>query len=255
MYKGLFSLRELSGRIYRRLNYSYFKPYVKEDSINDLKFRFFYGTPLAKEWYDPIPLAAKIEFEWVLSNIELNNQVIIDCGAHYGIYSVFFAIASLSSEVISVDPIDINLLITEINMRLNDKEPNLCKCVVANIDGNVNFEDVSNGRIVPSDLKLFKGVVKPSMRLPSIRKDATIVKLDIEGAEYEILPSQIDEMTQVNSWIVEVHKTKGNPQELVDLFIDRGYIVYWFNWNNNSIELYKRDSNWINHYTTIFACR
>jgi hypothetical protein len=85
--------------------------------------------------------------------------------------------------------------------------------------------------------------------------DATIIKLDIEGAEFSVLPAQIDEMKSVHTWIVEVHTRNNDPPRLMKLFYNRGYQLYWVNRNTATVEPYKLGTDFNCHHTTIFALR
>jgi len=243
-------IRSTLGRIMRKAGHIGFQPYIKSFSIDDVNFRFFIGTKQAKEWYDPISKNALVEYKWLIRNIPLSNQKIIDGGAHHGQYSTVLGVAACNSQIISVDPISINLALTEVNLRLNGLSPHLVNCVIAEKEGFVNFEDVSNGRIVAHG-----GMQKVSKKLSTIMKDATIVKLDIEGAEFSVLPSQIDEMTSVHTWIIEIHTRNNNPEKLMELFHNRGYKLDWVNREVSVVEPYKLGTEFKCHHTTVFARR
>lgn len=243
-------IRTMFGRVYRKITESGFHPYIKLQSILEMDFHFFFGTVQSKKWYDPIGAFSMLEYEWVIKNVDLSRQIIIDGGAHHGHYSVVFGVAGRDSKVISVDPFEMNLALTRVNMCLNHLEPHLIECVIADHDGEMHFENVSNGRIVSDG-----GIRKVSKTLPTIMPDATIVKLDIEGTEFEVLPSQIDEMKSVHTWIVEVHTKHNNPKQLVNLFIGKGYRVDWVNREKSIVEQYEIDTDFNCHHTTIFARR
>jgi FkbM family methyltransferase len=235
----------------RKPSLEVFEPYIKDLPIKGCPCRFFYGTPQAKEWYDPLKPYAKAEYDWVVENIDLKNQKIIDGGAHHGQYSVVFAVGSgHTSEVISVDPVSSNCALIEVNMALNRAKAKIEQCAISDSDGNVLFSFESNGRIVSKS-----GQLKPSKRLPTIMKDATIVKLDVEGAEFIILPDQIDEMPRVHTWIVEIHPSDSrNPLLLVDLFRRKDFELLWVNRDRTLVEPYPDSASWKSH-TTVFALR
>lgn len=135
-------------------------------------------------------------------------------------------------------------------MALNKARAKIEQCAVSDLDGTVLFSFGSNGRIVAKG-----GQTKPSKRLPTIMKDATIVKLDVEGAEFVILPDQIDEMQEVHSWIVEIHPSADrNPEALISLFRARDFKLMWVNRDDTSVEPYPDGASWKSH-TTVFALR
>ena len=108
--------------------------------IQGIQSRFFFATSQASEWYDPLKPYAKLEYEWVIQNIPLKNQAIIDAGAHHGQYSVVFALgAEHASQLISVDPHPMNCLLTEINLLLNQAKPQIEQSAVAGKSGTVHI--------------------------------------------------------------------------------------------------------------------
>jgi FkbM family methyltransferase len=228
-----------------------FAPYIKELSVAGKHFRFFFATPEARAWYDPMKPYAALEYEWVLNNIDLKHQKIIDAGAHHGQYSVIFALGTQnSSQVVAVDPFPSNCSIIEANMAINHVEAQIVQCAVSDSNGYVLFANRSNGRIVTDN-----GVRVPSKRLATILPNATIIKLDIEGAEFSVLPDQIDDMSSCHTWIVEVHPGANQaPEVLIDAFKTRGFSVFWVNRHNLIVEDYPVLPNWDTH-TTIFAFR
>lgn len=231
--------------------HSDFNPYIVDMNLSYISGRFFIATPQASVWYDPINPHAKLEYEWVLENVPLQGKKIVDGGAHHGQYSVVFALgANRDCELISVDPSLSNLAITEINLKLNGCEAELKRFAITENEGSVNFSNNSNGMVINSG-----GVRVTSERLTKIGKDADVVKLDIEGSEFGVVPDSIDEMSNVQTWIVEVHPYSGNsPNSLIDCFRSTGYDLLWVNRQSNTIEKYKDSANWDIH-STIFAVK
>ena len=130
-------------------NSSDFMPYIKEIRLRNGDFRFFVATPEAQSWYDPLKPYARLEYEWVLDNIPLKDQKIIDGGAHHGQYSLVFSLGSNNTgELVAVDPIDSNCDIIRVNAALNHVNVEIEKCAIAKNDRSVNFKLQSNGRIV-----------------------------------------------------------------------------------------------------------
>ena len=228
-----------------------FQPYVKEMDIQGIQSRFFFATSQASEWYDPLKPYAKLEYEWVIQNIPLKNQAIIDAGAHHGQYSVVFALgAEHASQLISVDPHPMNCLLTEINLLLNQAKPQIEQSAVAGKSGTVHFADESNGRIIQNG-----GMVVNAKTLSQILPNVNVIKLDVEGAEFEIIPQSIAELNAVHTWIVEIHpQGNAHPDTIIKEFWDRDYKVLYINRNTNSVEPYKRSTIW-NIHSTIFASK
>ena len=66
-----------------------FEPYIAPMGFRDLDF--FFATELAEEWYSPPKEYVKLEYEWVLENVKLKDQNVIDGGPPPGHYAVMQA--------------------------------------------------------------------------------------------------------------------------------------------------------------------
>jgi FkbM family methyltransferase len=226
-------------------------PYLRPEQVGPIGFRFFFATPEARDWYDPLKPYARLEYEWVLENIPLPGQKILDGGAHHGQYSIVFGLgADRDAEIVAVDPVDSNCDIAEVNFGLNALEIRIERCAISNTGEPVRFSGTSNGRIVDSG-----GILRPSKRLVDLLPDATIIKLDIEGAEFDILPHQLVELPSVHTWIVEIHPYFGrDPDLLTRLFLDRGFTLDWVDREKNQVVPYAPGIRWSSH-STVFARR
>jgi FkbM family methyltransferase len=201
-----------------------FKPYVKSLPIEGCPIRFFYATPQAARWYDPLQDKNRRELEWLIAKLGLEGQKIIDAGAYHGLYTIVFAkAAGALGEVVAVDPVSSNAAVIEVNLAINGLRGRVESCAISNAEGEVGFSADSCGRIVD------RGRIRcPSRRLRSIMPDATVVKLDIEGAEFEVVPAQIDELPAARTWIVEIHPARGrNPVAVLDAFRTRPFDLWW----------------------------
>jgi FkbM family methyltransferase len=229
----------------------HFEPYVKELDLPGIDGRFFFATQQAKDWYDPVKAYAKLEYRWIVENVHLINQSIVDAGAHHGHYSVFFALASNKScGLISVDPYPMNCAITELNLLLNQSAARIERCAIADRAGTVHFINESNGRIIEEG-----GILVESRTLHQLAPDANVVKLDVEGAEYEIIPASLDQLSRVHTWIVEIHPyNKPHPDQIITRFLRRNYEVLYVNRDKNQVEPYRLSTQWHSH-STIFARR
>ena len=98
-------IRAVLSRYYRRILDRGFHPYITTSCIGTMEMRFFIATAQARHWYDPISENSKLEYNWLLDNVDLSGQRIIDGGANHGHYSVFRGLAGKGSTIISVDPI------------------------------------------------------------------------------------------------------------------------------------------------------
>ncbi|MBI5351619.1 MAG: FkbM family methyltransferase [Chloroflexi bacterium] len=207
---------------------SRFSPYIGDVTIGDVSFRFFYGTQLSHSWYHPIKDHALAEYLWVQRNLNLKNQNIIDAGAHHGHYSTYFA--ALGGSVTAVEPLPGNVTLLTVNAAINKFDIKVVQSAISDKAGISTFIPRSNG-------KMFKGVgiTVPVTTLPEIDSSATIVKLDVEGAEFQILPAAIDMMPKIVAWIIEAHSQHGDINTLAVEFKNRGFEVNYLEKNSNKV--------------------
>jgi len=231
-----------------------FRPYIKTITLAGLDVRFLIATPEAAEWYDPIKPHALLEFEWVREHLPLENQRIIDAGSHHGLYTCFLGLASRHrSEMISIDAMSSNCALTEANAALNGVQTTIRNTAVSDKRGRVSFKDASNGHITkPGD----EGTITvESVFLTDVMQSPTIVKLDVEGAEFYILNQQLKKLKTVQHWIIEVHPSENrNPHDLMSLLKSNGLKLKWVNRGKSIVEAYPDDADWSLH-TTVFAAR
>jgi FkbM family methyltransferase len=192
-----------------------FEPYVIEHGIDN--FRFLVATQEGEDWYNPMKPYTLLEYQWVMDNVDLKDRLVLDCGGHHGHYAM---ILGRDGILAIVEPVLENARIIKKNMELNAIAYDIVFGAVAGWAGNRNFDMRSNGRF---DLNA-KGIV-PCQTLSQIMPNAQVIKLDVEGAEFEILPDAISDMPCCDTWIVEVHPHAGDPNSIAKAFIDREFEV------------------------------
>jgi len=216
-----------------------FESYAIPLGVRD--FKFLVCTDEARAWYDPIKPYTKLEYQWVLDNLLIDGRRVIDAGGHHGHYSIIFKGAHLTI----VEPFYHNLQIIWKNMELNGIEYRYEMGVVGRNRGLRNFHLTSNGYFDNDS-----GTQVECFKLCEIDHDANIVKLDVEGAEFEILPRQIDDLPYCDTWIIEIHPSHGNPDDIANAFDVRGFELLKVNRKKMIVEPYQYD-DWPTHATLI----
>jgi FkbM family methyltransferase len=161
---------------------SQFSPYIGTVNIEKISSQFFYGMPLSRSWYDPIKPDALAEYIWVQENLNLAGQSVIDAGAHHGHYSSYFA--SLGGNVTAIDPLRGNSDLVRVNAAINEFKIEVVEAAVSNKTGYETFIPRSNGKFFSGT-----GIKVPVRTLAEINANESVVKLDIEGAEFNNLIS------------------------------------------------------------------
>lgn len=210
--------------------------------------QFMLATPEGEQWYDPAKPHAMLEYEWVAANVKLAGETVYDIGSHHGHYALVLA-AERPRKLVCIDAVAANGDVTTVNLARNGFSADVKHLAISTRDGHVEFTAESNGRVVD------RGVHRvPSARLPSIAADATVIKLDIEGEEFRVLPDQIDQLPSVHTWIIEIHPWKTrDPLTLMPLLQARFSDIQWVNKAAVTVEPYPADADWSSHTTVI--CR
>jgi FkbM family methyltransferase len=218
-----------------------FEPYIKPHGIGDLQF--LYATEQAREWYDPLKPYTRLEYEWVINNVDICRSKVLDVGCHHGNYSVVF---NKAIDMICIDAHGPNCEITQKNLILNEiHRAQVFNAAVSDHQGTVLFEGGANGHISS------QGVEVKCYPLEYLMLDVTVVKMDIEGGEFVSLPASVDCMPFVHTWIIEIHPNAGDPDSLAQLFLEYDYELLKVYRENLTVQPYSIGEPWPTHATLI----
>jgi FkbM family methyltransferase len=170
---------------------------------------------------------------WYRQSVPLNGEVVADVGANVGKLSAFFFDAvGPKGRVVSIEPLPAN--VKAIEKRIKKAGPkakkrwSLKRCAVSAEVGKVTMQvlraDWGTNGLVTSDAEAGEVIEAACRPLTDLAPDATVVKLDIEGHEYAVLPALVPAMPDVHSWLLELHGVEGERLEgLLALFTEAGY--------------------------------
>lgn len=220
-----------------------FKSYIKDMELCGKRIPYVFASQQAVDWFDPLKPYTKLEYEWVIQNIPLEGEIVLDAGCHQGNYSVVFA--ACGANVIAVDAYQPNCEITAHNLGMYKVEHNIHNCAVWSRGGLIGFAGGSNGHVVGNG-----GAFVPCATLPWLGSQASVVKVDIEGAEFEIFPKAFDDMPDVGWWIVEIHPTHGEPEVIISAMANHGYDLWKVDRELMAVVPYA-PGEWLTHATVI----
>ncbi len=147
------------------------------------------------------------------------NPVIIDCGANIGLASIYFKETYPNSMVISFEPDPKIFKILQQNIKdRNYQNIELYNCAIFNKTGKVSFQQEGgfSGR-VPYRNDIENIITVDCIDLNEVLlKYNTIdfLKIDIEGAENELLPVIKKSLVRVINIFIEYHSHTEEPQKL-----------------------------------------
>ncbi len=159
--------------------------------------------------------------EYSLNNLNLGkNPVIVDIGAHIGCFSIKAAKTYPNSKILAFEPMKANYNLFKKNIKLN-KLKNICasKKGVASTKGKRKlYIDKKNTAAHSISIKSEKYQIIKCITLSDVFKKHRLVKIDLlkidaEGAEYEILYSTHKKyLDKIDKILMEYHDDFKNPE-------------------------------------------
>jgi FkbM family methyltransferase len=148
-----------------------------------------------------------------------DRPLIIDCGAHVGLATLYFARRYPQSIIhaFEADPNIHNLFRSNVQNSALDNVTSHAKAVWIHDDGvSFSISGDDSGHINPEE-----GTKIPSIRLKNFLEQfdrIEMLKLDVEGAEYEILKDCRSTLNRIRRMVIEVHHLSDEKQRLGGIF-------------------------------------
>lgn len=146
------------------------------------------------------------------------NPFIIDCGANLGMSVIYFKQLYPDSSIIAFEADDYIFNFLEKNIEsFGFKDVQLINKAVWNSEENLSFivEGGAGGRLEKETLEgKYKNVPCTSLKKYLIGKKVDFLKIDIEGAEYEVLKDCEGELKNVDCMFIEYHSMPAKEQNL-----------------------------------------
>jgi FkbM family methyltransferase len=166
---------------------------------------------------------------WYQEHIRLADQFIGDIGANVGTLSEFFwREAGAAGSVLSVEPLIehcavLRQRIAELGAANWRVEP----VAVSHSKGSVALGvAMDHGRLNACVVRGGGSRMVRAARLHRLAPRATVVKLDIEGHEYEVLDDSLARMPHTCAWAIELHYRPDRPlQKVLALLLGEGFRV------------------------------
>jgi FkbM family methyltransferase len=152
-----------------------------------------------------------------------SNPLILDCGANIGLGEIYWKRLYPAARIIAFepDPVVFETLSWNCSQRqLRNVE--LVSKAVWNGPGEVSFlsEGADAGHVALGNLRDVRQTIQvPSVRLRDyLSEPIELLKLDIEGAEFEVLSDCQNNLENVKHLFVEYHSFLGQEQRLDEIF-------------------------------------
>jgi FkbM family methyltransferase len=183
------------------------------------------------------------EYFLLWSHIPSKGNIIIDCGAYIGLYSIISSkLCGSDGRIISVEPnptvfehlrrnIQLNKIENVIlfNMALADKESEMEFFIPKGSAAGSTFylEHLSLQKVEEFNKMVVKAITLDKLMEMENLSHVNIVKIDVEGAELLVLRGGQNALKskRIDKLIVEIHKTINTPKEVMDFLINEGYNI------------------------------
>lgn len=174
-------------------------------------------------------------------------KAIVDFGANIGAASIWLAKKYDGARIIAVEPSPDNARLLRVNADANGVHLDVIEAAVSSWDGDGFFDagqEPNVGHLGNSGATV--RVVTPETVLAKLPPGTPVdlVKMDIEGAEGDVLSADSDWLRRVNALIIEFHPTLVDYPGLVDMLVARGFVHFPpGSIHKNSTDAFLRDAN------------
>jgi FkbM family methyltransferase len=178
-----------------------------------------------------LAVAEEILLEQVydLSRVPFSPDIILDCGAYTGLFTLLAASQFPKSKLICFEPDPGNYLWLEKQVQSNLLTVELIQACVSTLDGEALFKAgqgcgsaLSNDAATSSDAIMVR-ILDLSRYIAVLDCERLLLKLDVEGAEEELLPSLVKVLPQDCSVFLETHGGKESWEEASRLLQAHGF--------------------------------
>jgi FkbM family methyltransferase len=158
------------------------------------------------------------------------DAVVVDVGANIGDFTLHVARLCPQGRVFAIEPVDEHVRMIETNVRLNGIRNVTCvRRALGAAEGHADIQVAGIRSNVGGGVGTRERV--PSSTLPQFVKEQRIeridlLKLDCEGAEWDILPASESALPRIRQICMEFHCERGwTPERLALWLRERGYRV------------------------------
>lgn len=160
------------------------------------------------------------------------NARIIDCGAHIGMSIIYFKQICPTAHIIAFEPDDKNYRLLEQNVRSFQLENVTLKkeaVWIENTEISFSNEGTMSSKIEKTGSENASSKVKAARLKDYLGNGIDLIKIDIEGAEYEVLKDISGSLASVKNMFLEYHGTFSQNKELIhilQLLAENQFVFY-----------------------------
>ena len=160
-----------------------------------------------------------------------HSPYIIDCGSHIGMSLLYFSMHYKNAKIIAFEPDDFNYKLAEQNItqcNLNNVKLNNSAVWITN--GEIDFDSSGDMSSSIKNAKTENSILTKCIKLRDyLDKKVDFLKMDIEGAEYEVLMDCSDKLHLIDNLFIEYHGDFNENHKLnaiLDILIKNNFTYY-----------------------------
>lgn len=218
---------------YSKVNINWFSiKYLKHLPSNQLHSHKLFNNPtLFYDGHEFLHGLTEIFVEEIYKQNLPENAVIIDCGANIGLSVIYLKRHFPTASITAFEPDNKNYELLEKNVQSHNlSNVALRKEAVWIEDTMISFLEEGNmGSKIEQSNKSGQLLVKAVRLKNFLQTKVDFLKLDIEGAEYQVLLDIKDDLKNVNNLFVEYHGQFDQSGELIEIFNilkNAGFSIY-----------------------------
>jgi FkbM family methyltransferase len=215
-------LGRLSKNPYSKINFSWFKiKALKHSPQHKLRTIPFLEAQLTFIKRDDFLHSLEEIFIDDIYKLDLGKSpTIIDCGANIGLSVIYLKRRFPDATIIAFEPDEANFDLLEKNIRhFGFSNITLRKEAIWTADTTLNFSTLGTlGSKIEEGTHEHSTVVKATRLKTLLRQPVAFLKLDIEGAEYEVLMDTGNDLVNAGKIFIEYHGTFEQNAELTRIF-------------------------------------
>jgi FkbM family methyltransferase len=231
--------RNIFDSDYRKFNLSWLQVKYYKHAGKNKQYQHKYNKNIAVQFNDPQAFLLSIRELFIEEIYKFRNTTdtprIIDCGAHIGMSILFFKLNYPNARIIAFEPDDSNYLITKKNIgswKFSDIE--LIKKAVWTNNEQILFQhmnDMGSNIVQEEATNSTENITRiDCVRLKDLlQTEADFLKLDIEGAEYEVIKDCRDVLHNAKNIFIEYHGNYNEMHKLstiLDIVTEQGFAYY-----------------------------
>jgi FkbM family methyltransferase len=196
----------LRSRLDDKISSIGFSPYDAELTVNDIPFSFAVTSPLARNWYAREQKIYSHEVA-ALAGVCRKGGTVFECGGHHGRDCVLLAkMVGDEGRVVSFEPHPENIHVLRRNIELNRlTNTTAVHAAVGSREGKLFIRARSNAKVANSG----RGIEVPVVTIDDWAESQGIwpdlIKIDVEGYEFEVLRGATKALERIPALSVEIH--------------------------------------------------